>query len=790
MTDLLIRATILLVGALATSALLRRSSGAVRHAFWSVTLPALVALPVLMALGPRIPVPIPFPVVSGEVAGGALAAGVGDAPVPRPGDDIPAVDAAAGALARLDVSAQAPDGSGAPVAPPVATTATGSAPPPSRLPPTSTLVLLLWASGGLVVAGGVLVGLWRTHGVMGRARPAGEDAWRAALERARRQVGLARPVALRFSPEVSTAMTGGIRRPVVLLPEGADSWSAERRDLVLAHELVHVKRHDPARLLAGRVATALYWFNPLMWLAARLSGLAREQACDEAVIAQGYRPSSYARHLIELAEPATLPIPALAILERPQLEERLMAILRPTSRSRPRTALLAALLAAFWAVTAAGAAPVEIAEPADAVAQEADGPVTGGAVAAGSEAARPVAAGSAVGSAEAGDPLVGGAAAASPAADGPEPDDPVTGAPPARASVAGAALLQERRSCWVDGSSGTFDGTFSTTRSESGERITERYGISDGDRVIQTRIEGMPVCLRAHGPVEFGEGDASIASIGTGGWVVLAARSGDHLLELEMLPGDDDFAHRWFIDGSRQETFGTAEREWRDAMLQALGDRWQIARLRARASTLRGQISTIRGQESTLRGQISTTRGHVSSLSGQISTIRGQESTLRGQISSIRGQESSLRGQISSLNAQISSLGSARRATENDETRARLDAEIRELEAHIANLEREIEAFDAEARAAEVARQLDVEGTSRRIRELEAEIEAYGAAVRVSETERRIVELEVDRRVQAIEAEIAELDVERRVERHEAAVDAHAEALMTATARLLRAPSR
>jgi beta-lactamase regulating signal transducer with metallopeptidase domain/phage shock protein A len=742
MTDLLIRATILLVGALATSALLRRSSGAVRHAFWSVTLPALVALPVLMALGPRIPVPIPFPVVSGEVAGGALAAGVGDAPVPRPGDDIPAVDAAAGALARLDVSAQAPDGSGAPVAPPVATTATGSAPPPSRLPPTSTLVLLLWASGGLVVAGGVLVGLWRTHGVMGRARPAGEDAWRAALERARRQVGLARPVALRFSPEVSTAMTGGIRRPVVLLPEGADSWSAERRDLVLAHELVHVKRHDPARLLAGRVATALYWFNPLMWLAARLSGLAREQACDEAVIAQGYRPSSYARHLIELAEPATLPIPALAILERPQLEERLMAILRPTSRSRPRTALLAAFLAAFWAVTAAGAAPAGITEPPDAVAQEAGGSVAGGA--------------------EADGPAVGAAETAGSAADGSEPGVPVTGAPPTRVSVTGATLLQERRICWVDGSSGTFSGTFSTTRSESGERITERYGISDGDRVVQTRIEGMPVCLRAHGPVEFGEGDASIASIGTGGWVVLAARSGDHLLELEMLPGDDDFAHRWFIDGSRQETFGTAEREWRDAMLQALGDRWQIARLRARASTLRGQIST----------------------------IRGQESTLRGQISSIRGQESSLRGQISSLNAQISSLGSARRATENDETRARLDAEIRELEAHIANLEREIEAFDAVARAAEVARQLDVEGTSRRIRELEAEIEAYGAAVRVSETERRIVELEVDRRVQAIEAEIAELDVERRVERHEAAVDAHAEALMTATARLLRAPSR
>ena len=135
-----------------------------------------------------------------------------------------------------------------------------------------------------------------------------------------------------MSASVGTPMAGGLRRSVILLPESAAAWTEERRELVLLHELVHVRRLDAPRQILSRFAASLYWFHPLVWLATRMSVLAREEACDEAVIELGCRPSTYARHLLELAEPARLPLPALATFERPHLIARLDRPHRPVTR--------------------------------------------------------------------------------------------------------------------------------------------------------------------------------------------------------------------------------------------------------------------------------------------------------------------------------------------------------------------------------------------------------------------------------------------------------------------------
>ena len=131
-------------------------------------------------------------------------------------------------------------------------------------------------------------------------------------------------------------MTGGLWRPVILLPSSAGNWTPDRREVVLAHELVHVRRHDALRQLLGRVAAACYWFHPLGWLAVRLSAVAGERSCDEEVLALGTRPSEYARHLFSLAsETAGHPAAVLALrmVQRSQLENRIMSILK---QHRPR----------------------------------------------------------------------------------------------------------------------------------------------------------------------------------------------------------------------------------------------------------------------------------------------------------------------------------------------------------------------------------------------------------------------------------------------------------------------
>src|SRR3546814_1043120 len=61
------------------------------------------------------------------------------------------------------------------------------------------------------------------------------------------------------------------------------------------HELAHVARLDWAKLLGARVACAVFWFNPLVWMPARESHQLREEAADDAVLMADIDGPDYAR---------------------------------------------------------------------------------------------------------------------------------------------------------------------------------------------------------------------------------------------------------------------------------------------------------------------------------------------------------------------------------------------------------------------------------------------------------------------------------------------------------------
>ena len=88
---------------------------------------------------------------------------------------------------------------------------------------------------------------------------------------------------------------------MLLVPAEAEAWPDERRRLVLLHELAHVRRWDWLTQLVAHVACAMYWFNPLVWLAARQMRIERERACDDLVLASGAKASDYAQELLALA---------------------------------------------------------------------------------------------------------------------------------------------------------------------------------------------------------------------------------------------------------------------------------------------------------------------------------------------------------------------------------------------------------------------------------------------------------------------------------------------------------
>lgn len=214
------------------------------------------------------------------------------------------------------------------------------------------IAMAIWALGSLASLLSLLVGWGRWQVWTRTGRPMEAPEWTASVDRLRHRLGIRRRVRLVQHGKVHTPMVGGVLRPVVLLPEHSSTWTAARRNAVLTHELIHVRRLDALRQLLGGVVLALYWFHPLSWWAARRATLSREQACDEKVLQLGARPSVYAGHLLDLAAapadsswrkavPATL---ALPLVQRSQLERRIEQVLQ-RRHPKPRTAVAAALCA-------------------------------------------------------------------------------------------------------------------------------------------------------------------------------------------------------------------------------------------------------------------------------------------------------------------------------------------------------------------------------------------------------------------------------------------------------------
>ncbi len=175
--------------------------------------------------------------------------------------------------------------------------------------------------------------------------------WLDLLGRMVGRLGFKRRVVLLKTARRRVPMTWGVLRPKVLLPEESQQWPEERRGVVLLHELAHVQRCDYPTHLITRLICALYWFNPLVWLAARRMVAERERACDDLVLRHGAGPADYAEHVLEVSAGLSTGWLAgcggVAMVRASNLEGRLRAILdnRRDRAAVTRAAMVSALIA-------------------------------------------------------------------------------------------------------------------------------------------------------------------------------------------------------------------------------------------------------------------------------------------------------------------------------------------------------------------------------------------------------------------------------------------------------------
>lgn len=124
--------------------------------------------------------------------------------------------------------------------------------------------------------------------------------WLSALARAQRRMGFKHGTALLTSNDLASPISWGLMRPVILLNSRAVEAAGEA-EAIIAHELAHVARMDWVKLLLARLATALFWFNPLVWILAREAHQLREEAADDAVLGADIADTDYAQLLVGVA---------------------------------------------------------------------------------------------------------------------------------------------------------------------------------------------------------------------------------------------------------------------------------------------------------------------------------------------------------------------------------------------------------------------------------------------------------------------------------------------------------
>ena len=139
-----------------------------------------------------------------------------------------------------------------------------------------------------------------------------------------------RSVSVRQSDKISTPLTYGIFKPVILMPKKTNWENTEQLEYVLLHEYVHICRYDSAIKLISALAVCVHWFNPLVWVMYLFFQRDIELACDESVVHRfgETSKSTYAHMLIDMEARKSGFMPLCNSFSKNAIEERITAIMK------------------------------------------------------------------------------------------------------------------------------------------------------------------------------------------------------------------------------------------------------------------------------------------------------------------------------------------------------------------------------------------------------------------------------------------------------------------------------
>ena len=203
----------------------------------------------------------------------------------------------------------------------------------TRVPNLPLVLLALWLCGAMAVLLRWTASWDRVARVRRSAVFVGDGREAAILSRLEREIAgsrTSRPIPLLLSAGSMEPGVFGVFRPVLLWPKQlSEQLDDEQIELILAHELMHVRRHDNLTAALHMLVQAAFWFHPAVWWMGRQMVAERELACDEAVVEIGNRRGVYAEGLLKTVRFCVeSPLACASGVTGADLKKRVHAIMR------------------------------------------------------------------------------------------------------------------------------------------------------------------------------------------------------------------------------------------------------------------------------------------------------------------------------------------------------------------------------------------------------------------------------------------------------------------------------
>lgn len=215
------------------------------------------------------------------------------------------------------------------------------------------LLAALWIAGMTVLLVNVVVVFERLNRRL-NAAPALPERWQETAQSIKRELNIRGGVRFVMLGSFASPALSASLHPTIILPMEL-VWQEDESaiEFALRHELTHVKRRDHYVCLLLTLLKAVYWFNPIVWLAAWLMRLDMETACDAMVVKElnGAMKKHYAATIIGMyAKPQPRFVLGMALGHTRKTAERRVRGLYMRSRSQKGTVVAAVMLAAVMLV--------------------------------------------------------------------------------------------------------------------------------------------------------------------------------------------------------------------------------------------------------------------------------------------------------------------------------------------------------------------------------------------------------------------------------------------------------